>query len=120
KELDGKLRDSFFLKAQGRIYAQFIDQNQRVYDPLLLELSEKVLKGDHEKVKILGGLAVRDPKFMVKAAITEFKGDKVAEGEWRRSIASIQQLQARHPSYLLGVNSESLEISRWFSYIFMH
>lgn len=120
KTFESELSDEFFLKSQGRLYSQFIERNSHAYSPILKSLSQRALEGDNEKLLALGRLALRNKKFIEEAPLTDFKGDRVALDRWERSVASIQLLKSKHPSYLLGLNSEDLDEWKWVTYIFVH
>ncbi len=118
--LEDKLKDKFFMNSQGRLYAQFINDNSQFYSPLIRQMARKVQDGDTEKLEMLSSLALRNEKFVAEGPATEFKGDQVAIERWKRTIASVNHLKSKHPSYLLGLSSEDVSTWKWFSYIFIH
>ena len=118
--LEDKLKDEYFMNSQGRLYAQFVSDNSQFYSPMLRQMARKAQDGDKDKLEMLGSLALRNEKFVAEGPTTEFKGDQVAIDRWKRTIASVNNLKAQHPSYLLGVSSEDVSTWKWFSYIFIH
>lgn len=119
-ELEEKLKDDFFIESQGRLYAQFIEANPQFYSPLVRDMSRRVLDGDTKKLQLLGNLATRNKKFIEEGPEMEFRGDQVAADRWKRSVASLQMMKSKHPSYMLGLNAQDIDVWKWFSYIFVH
>lgn len=121
RELEDVMRNSFFLRSQGRIYAQFIDENPAAdYPPIIRDLASQVRAGQTERFEVLGQLAFRDIAFLQDSDVMDFKADPVALNLWKKKIARVKALQDLHPSFTFGLNGEDLGLKRWVSYIFVH
>jgi len=120
KELSMGINDDYFVSAQGRFYAQFILDNSQSYSEILNQLAKEAVLGDEDKVSMLGGLALRNSKFLNEATDYKFKGDQVAYSIWLEKIRALRSAQGRHPSYILGINSDNSGIGTWLSYQFVH
>lgn len=120
KGLDSKFSDEFFLKTQGRLYAQFIEEHPSFYTTFIHQLAGLAKKGDPDKISLLGSLAVRNAKFMNEATGYTFVGDQIAIESWRNKLLEIQQIQQVHPSYALGLSYQNFSVDRLISYIFVH
>lgn len=120
-DLDEIMRNRYFVRAQGRIYAQFLEESaDPSYPPFLHELAKQVLRGESERFEVLGQLAFRDLNFFNAAETMTFSGDVVALKIWKERVSEIKKLQAEHPSFTFGLNGEDLSITKWFTYIFVH
>ncbi|MCB0384725.1 MAG: rhomboid family intramembrane serine protease [Bdellovibrionales bacterium] len=120
ESLDKALKDDYYVTSQGNFYAQFIGDHQAHYSPFMRELSQRAMGGDGEKIKLLGNLALRNEKFMTEALDYPFKGDQVARGWWLEKVQELQEIQDRHPSYILGLNVDHMSLDHWVSYQFVH
>ncbi|MGE0764104.1 MAG: rhomboid family intramembrane serine protease [Bdellovibrionales bacterium] len=118
--IDHYLDNEHFLRLQGRLFAQYIQQNPEDYTDLMQNLAARGLKGSTEKLQLLGSLAVRNSQFMSEAPNLEFRGDQVEIKRWRRDIKQLQNSQDRHPSYVLGLTADDVSVGKWLSYIFVH
>ena len=114
------LDDPGFLRLQGRLFSQFVQQNRMEYSPLVLQLAQKAEQGDPEKLRLMGTLAVRNSEFMSRGPKLEFRGDQVEIKRWREKVANLRLSQDRHPSYVLGLTADEVGLSHWLSYIFVH
>lgn len=118
--LDQMLTDAEFLYTQGKVFSQFVQQHPEDYSRLLKGLARRASQGDRRKQEWMGYLALRDPKFAVDAAKFHFHGDQVALNSWRTKFEEIKAIQATHPSYFLGINSDHLSYHHWITYQFAH
>jgi membrane associated rhomboid family serine protease len=120
ESLDRQFGDEFYVKTQGRLYAQFIERNPTEYSDFMHQLADMAKNGDPEKVTLLGSLAIRNTKFMKEATNFSFHGDKIALEYWRKKLLDIQEIQKVHPSYALGLSSQNHSWQKMLSYIFVH
>jgi membrane associated rhomboid family serine protease len=119
--LDDLMKTKFFLNAQGRVYAQYVDHaGAKEYPEFLKELAAQVESGQLTRVDLLGQLAFRDPAFIGRADSMDYEGDQVAFKYWKRKIHDVKGYQEEHPSFTLGLSSEDPSLSKWISYIFVH
>jgi membrane associated rhomboid family serine protease len=114
------LDDDQFLRTQGRMFSQFITEHPAGYSTLLHKLAKRGTSGDPEKLKMLGALAVRDSEFMNDGLDLKYHGDEIEIQDWREKISRLKFFQESHPSYMLGLTSDDLGVSRWLTYIFVH
>ncbi len=114
------LDDPSFLRLQGRLFSQFVKQNETSYSPLVLQLAEKAENGDPEKLRTMGTLAIRSSEFMNRGPASQYRGDQVEIKLWREKLANLRASQDRHPSYVLGLTADAEDLSHWLSYIFVH
>jgi len=121
ERLDELMKKKFFVTAQGRIYAQYLeDHSQGEYPDFIRELGRQVREGESERVEMLGQLAFRDFNFMHDADQMEIEGDRVAAKIWRQRVQDLLQLQDDHPSFIFGLNAQDTSFSKWLTYIFVH
>lgn len=118
--LEKLVADDYFRDSQGRVYSQFIRNHAAEYSPLMNQLSHKALQGDAEKISLLGTMAIRDSRFLNLAPSSDFAGDQISIEVWKATLRDIQEVQSRHPSYMLGLRAEDMSPSKWLSYIFVH
>lgn len=119
--LEDLMKGEYFLKAQGRIYAQYVNRSpQSEYPPFMRELAEKIDHGDLTRAEMLGQLAFRDLAFVKDSASMDYDGDKVAFRYWQKKMDDVHSYQESHPSFTLGLNAEDTTLSKWVSYIFVH
>lgn len=118
--LEKLVADDYFRESQGRVYSQFIRQHSAEYSPLLNQISEKALRGDAEKISLLGTMAIRDSRFLKLAPESEFVGDQISIEVWKKTLHDIQAVQKLHPNYMLGLRAEDMSATKWLSYIFVH
>lgn len=118
--IDHLLDDETYLRTQGRLYAQYISRHQERYSDLLKQLAEKAQSGSSEKLQLMGSLAIRNAEFMNEGPLEDYRGDQVEIRHWRKEVRELQASKDRHPSYILGLTSESMGLSNWLSYIFVH
>lgn len=114
------LEDTQFIQLQGRLYTQFVLREADEHSPLLSRLAEKAQKGDPEKLKLMGTLAIRSAPFMENGVQQNYRGDQVEIERWREKIREIRLNQDRHPSYVLGLTAEEMDLTHWVSYMFVH
>ncbi len=120
KNIDLVMDDEEFIVTQGRVYSQYIKNNKSKYSETILRLEGLAHSGDLEKVKLLGNLAFRDEVFFKEAASLQHSGDAVAIQEWKDKLSQLKQYQELSPSYMFGLNSEELGLTKWISYMFVH
>jgi hypothetical protein len=98
--LDDLMKTKFFLNAQGRVYAQYVDHaGAKEYPEFLKELAAQVESGQLTRVDLLGQLAFRDPAFIGRADSMDYEGDQVAFKYWKRKIHDVKGYQEEHPSF---------------------
>lgn len=117
---DKMMGDEYYISTQGWLYAQYIRNYPHHYSPLVKSLSQQSLEGLVDKRKILGAMALRDDQFLQTSHSYNYEGDKVAIVYWQEKTKEVLKLRELHPSYLLGLTSQDVGLSRWFSYIFVH
>jgi membrane associated rhomboid family serine protease len=118
--LEDIMHKGYFLRTQGRLYAKYLHQRSGAeYPDLLLELGKQVERGEAD-AKELGELAFRDSNFLDEADRIEYDGDQVALKLWRRNVKEMDEIEARHPSFTLGLSARDLSLNKWVSYIFVH
>lgn len=119
--LDEMMRKSYFINTQGRLYAHYLEgQVKANYPEFLLELGTQVEHGTTGHSEILGQMAFRDLNFIKAAPDMKYDGDQVAFEFWKKHIHDVLDLQDRHPSFVLGLNSRDVSLTRWVTYIFVH
>lgn len=119
--LEDVMKGKYFLTAQGRIYAQYLsNENRFEYPDFLIELGQKVDGGELTRAEMLGQLAFRDLKFMNSSESLSYDGDQVAFRYWRHKLDDVRGFQEAHPSFTLGLNAEDPSFGKWVSYIFVH
>jgi membrane associated rhomboid family serine protease len=121
KVLEKSLDDVFFVSTQGYVYANMIKKNASLYSETVKELSRRSLaSNDTTSNRLLGGLALRDSYFFKNALDTDVDGDKVAMNYWRKKFTNIVSVQQEHPSYLMGLTDEDLNLRSLITYQFAH
>lgn len=119
--LDDLMRESYFITTQGRLYAHYLSTREAdEYPPFLLELGRQVESGDNTRVDTLGQLAFRDYAFLDRADELDEGSDPVAFEIWKKRVGEMRDLEARHPSFMLGLNADGAGLSHWISYMFVH
>lgn len=119
--LEELMKDDYFMAAQGRAYAEYINQNKSSDQPPMIRLlAEQVEKRGGYRAEMLGQLAFRDSEFLAAAPSFKVSGDQVAAKIWKKRLAEVKSMQAMHPSFTLGLNSEENGFERWVTYIFVH
>jgi membrane associated rhomboid family serine protease len=113
-------RSESFVTIQARLYAEFVLAQPGEDQRFVTQLAGKVQSGDRDAIELLSSLALRDPRFLEEAHTFPFGGDQVAVRFWRERLGDINDVMARHPSYMLGVNQDGLSLQRLVSYQFVH
>ena len=119
QDLERITRDDFFLKTQGRVYAEY-NESHPAASSVINEIAAHVRDGDLSRAETLGQLAFRDEDFARAAGDLDFDGDRVAFGIWQKRLAEMRADQDAHPSFQLGVNVSHPSLSHWVTYIFVH
>lgn len=120
-EVNRIMDDELFMESQGQFYSQFILDNSIIYEKDQITLANLALeKMDSEKFQILGGMAMRDDKFLNEYLTHTFKMDQVILNWWRSELTQLISAQAIHPSYTLGITSSNTDFTNWISYQFVH
>lgn len=118
--LEELMNKKYFLRAQGRAYAQYVrERGGRDYPDLITDLARQVERGDADS-KSMGELAFRDTAFLREAGQMDFEGDQVALRLWKKNLSSVEDLEDRHPSFTLGLSARDPSFTKWISYIFVH
>ncbi len=124
KKFTEMIYEDEFLITQGRLYAEFLasddGRNLSGRSELVQQLVAGAREGDNRRAKNLGYMATRDQDFFVWMEMVELKGDQVAVEIWREGWKELHQLKERHPSFLLGLGSERMQLPQWISYMFAH
>lgn len=119
--LEQMMKKDYFISTQGRVYAQYLEENgSGAYPEFMKELGKQVEAGKPDRAEVLGQLAFRDLNFLNSAESLDYRGDQVAFRLWKKDIADVRDLQTEHPSFTLGLNAEDTSMSKWVSYIFVH
>lgn len=119
--LEAAMKESYFVTTQGRIYAQYLgEQELNEYPTFINKLSQQVNDGVPGRAEMLGQLAFRDLNFLKAAPSMDFDGDQVAFSIWQKKIAQVEALEDQHPSFTLGLNAGDPSFLKWFSYMFVH
>ena len=120
-ELEDLMKTKYCFSAQGRIYAQYLDEHQRAeYPDFLRELGKQVKDGENARAEMLGQLAFRDYNFINGAEDMEISGDRVAAKIWKERVKDLRELQNEHPSFVFGLNAQDTSFNKWLTYIFVH
>jgi membrane associated rhomboid family serine protease len=90
------------------------------YPDFIKELAKQVESGESGRAEILGQLAFRDFYFQKAAPDMDYRGDQVAFEFWKKRIADVDEYEASHPSFTLGLNAGDTSLNKWISYIFVH
>lgn len=91
--LDEAFRDDYFVSNQGRFYAEFIEDNQKLYSPFLRKLASISVHGDQEKSRLLGNMALRNEKFLLEGPSYPFSGDQVARLWWAEKVEQFKKFK---------------------------
>lgn len=119
--LENTMKADYFLNAQGRIYAQYVNQSSSAVHPSFLRgLAKQVAQGQIDRLQMLGQLAFRDVDFIASADTIQYEGDQVAFKHWKKKLVELKSYQNDHPSFALGLNAEDISFTRWVTYIFVH
>lgn len=118
--IDKLTQDEFFIRTQGNIYAHYILNHRDEHSDYLETLAALSLEGKKTKVLLLGQMAFRDDVFLSRAPNLATLGDQVLHDWWIEKWNSIREMQSHHPSYQLGLSSNNISITYWFSYQFVH
>lgn len=113
------LDDEFFIKAQGRMYTQYLMRNEIQYDNFLLDLASLSLAGYPEKTLLLGNLAFQDWSFL-KSDKDLFSGDQVEITYWHQKLETYLKQTKQTPSFYLGASAKNQEWYYFLSYQFIH
>lgn len=120
-KIEKTLKDDLFSTTQGYLFANFIDDHQARYPASMQKLAESSLNSielDHRR--LLGAMAMRDTSFLDSANQLILKGDPIAFNWWKKIFFKMQVLREAHPSFQMGVIQNNSDVSRYFSYQFMH
>ena len=112
--------DTVYVKAQGQLFAQIIQEQPQAATPLLTVIAEKALKGDLSSQKTLGNMAFRSSYFQKFALVTNFKGDMIQHNYWKKSFKKIIEDQKTDPSYILGISEHNFSFVSQITYQFVH
>lgn len=124
EETRGRLLELYsntdFVKAQGRVFSQFVERHREVYEGVLPDLAAKVKAGDLDSVTTLGQLAIRDFFFMKYSLGENYRGDQVEIKYWRKKLDQAVALQNMDPNLKFGLSLQRSQLMNWFSYQFVH
>lgn len=109
-----------FVEIQGKLYAQVITDNPKMYSPLQISMAQKVLGGDRSSSVQLGQLAMADELFNRIGYNYSYKGDQVAVEYWKRNFSNFKNVKDQHPNFKYGISSSQHEWYNWISYMFIH
>jgi membrane associated rhomboid family serine protease len=118
-KLDELMSEEFFLETQGHIYENYLKENELRSPEIAREIASAG-SIDHHHYRLLGHFAFRDQDFLDDAPQLNLYNDEVAVKHWKKQLRMIRDLQETHPSYILGVSTDSSNVSLWLTYIFSH
>ncbi len=98
-------QDDEFLFTQGQVYRQF--KHERSIAQI-------------EDSSMMGRIAFRDDKFLLKALTKEWDGDQIAIRDWKNKLQDFLVVKAYYPPYLLGVSESNRDLFSTISYQFYH
>lgn len=119
-QIEKILSDHDMIMTQGLVFSQFIESHPSDYRELMREVAKKSLDGDLRSAHQMGGLAIRNSKFMKEALDFKANGNDIEVEKWRVHFKEVLELQKNHPSYYLGLTDQHSSLSNWFSYQFTH
>jgi membrane associated rhomboid family serine protease len=112
--------DTFYLQAQGMLFAQIIDQHPQESTGVLGTMAYKALKGHQSSQKTLGELAFRSFLFKKYASTAITKGDQVQFRYWKTRYDNMTETQNMDPSYILGLTQSRSSLVSYITYQFTH
>jgi membrane associated rhomboid family serine protease len=118
--IDKLYDDAYFLKAQGQLFAQIIDQHPQESTGVLNVIAYKASKGHQSSQKTLGELAFRSFLFKKYSLKSQFKGDQVQYSYWKKKYENMMEYQNQDPSYILGLTQSRSQFSSYITYQFEH
>lgn len=69
---------------------------------------------------ILGGQALKDPRFIAEASSFQFAGDEVAIAAWKKDLREYQSDLKLRSVTIFGLRSQDASPLNWVTYQFMH
>ena len=120
QQIEKILSDRDMIMTQGLIFSQFIETHPADYRTLMKNVAQKSLNGDLRASHQMGGLAIRNSKFMKEALDFKPNGNDIEIDKWRTHFKEVLELQKNHPSYYLGLTDQHNSWTNWFSYQFTH
>lgn len=121
KKIEALLKDDYFLRTQGKIFASFINERPERYSKMMRNLSQKVQAQQNSTMAlILGSYAFRDQLFSQKFDHVEGFKDEVAYGWWKKKYLEYISYQQQHPNHIFGLSSSHASLDFWVSYQFFH
>lgn len=108
------------LLVAGGLYREFLnnlnDGDKKQMPRWLLELPRQT----PDQLQILGNFAVRDSRFLEKAAAYEGIGDTVAIKQWQQALSDHKNKMSESPSAIYGLSSQTKDSLAWLTYQFSH
>lgn len=108
------------VKAQGEIYAEFINRSPTSYSDLITEISDMSISGQEDQTRILGRLALRDKDFLEQASLFQTEGDEVQLQYWKENFFEIKSEIEKDPVFLWGLSHRDSTVVKWITYQFLH
>src|SRR5690606_9623067 len=110
----------YLIKAQGEIFAEYINLNPGKYNELFLRMSDLARQGNQEQREALGRLALRDREFVSNANSIEITGDQVQLEYWKTEYNKVRDALNRDPVTIWGLGISNNSLVKWFTYQFLH
>ena len=112
--------DDFYVKAQGNVFAQIIDEHPQESTDLLNSIAYKARIGNLESQMTLGQLAFRSSFFKKHSLDHKFQGDMVQYEYWKQKYEDVIKNQKEDPSHIMGLTHSNSSIFTMISYQFAH
>lgn len=103
--------DPAVLEMTGRLYEQFQSGPEALEKPSVKRLEDWM---------ILGGRALRDPKFVELADKNNYVGDQIAIQTWKQDLKKFRESYHKRPANIFGLNYQYNRWLTWVTYQFMH
>ena len=118
--VQGIVQDQNFLKAHGRYYSQFVLSEKDSYSDLTLKIASLVAEGNTNQLRLLGGIALRDPRFQQQRNQFVFTGDQVEVKWWKEKANQLEAYRGVHLLSALGLSGGGSNLNQWVTYQFTH
>lgn len=119
QRLDKLMTDDYFVETQGYIYDRFLQDGHGTEAAVVRELASNN-DNDRHRIRLLGHLAFRDQAFQNQPLELATFADDVALDHWLKTTREIQLLEGKHPSFLMGISTDTEDYTQWLTYIFSH
>jgi membrane associated rhomboid family serine protease len=112
--------DTYYIQAQGQLFAQIIDSYPQESTDLLNSISYKARLGSYESQITLGQLAFRSSFFKKYSLTQKFNGDEIQYTYWKELYEKMMKDQKEDPTYIMGLTKGNSSIFNMISYQFAH